>query len=153
MWGQPEHGRWLIGPADSRHRVERRYLDGSLVLATTFETSAGAVELIDFFRPRHGPLNLVRLVRGLRGRVAMCVEFILRFDYGSMVPWIDQLPEGGISAVARTEQVVFRTLVPLRREDLKTIGGFQISAGETIPFVLTYGPSNQPPPPLVDAPP
>ncbi len=124
LLGQPEHGRWLIAPADSRHRVERRYLDGSLVLATTFETSAGAVELIDFFRPRHGPLNLVRLVRGLRGRVAMCVEFILRFDYGSMVPWVEPLPEGGISAIAGPEQVVLRTSVPLRREDLKTIGEF-----------------------------
>ena len=84
LLGEPEHGRWLIAPADPKHRIERRYLDGSLVLATTFETSAGAVELIDFFRPRHGPLDLVRLVRGLRGRVAMCVELILRFDYGSM---------------------------------------------------------------------
>src|SRR5205085_9779412 len=76
LLGEPEHGRWLIAPADPKHRIERRYLDGSLVLATTFETSAGAVELIDFFRPRQGPLDLVRLVRGLRGRVAMCVELI-----------------------------------------------------------------------------
>jgi GH15 family glucan-1,4-alpha-glucosidase len=150
LLGQPEHGRWLIAP-DSRHRVERRYLDGSLVLATTFETSAGAVELVDFFRPRHGPLDLVRLVRGVRGRVGMGVEFILRFDYGSMVPWVEQLPEGGISAIAGPEQVVLRTSVPLRRENFKTIGEFEISAGETIPFVLTYGPSNQPPPRPVDA--
>ena len=76
LLGGPEHGRWLIAPADPSHRVERRYLDGSLVLATTFETSVGAVELVDFFRPRHGPPYLVRLVRGLRGRVAMRVEFI-----------------------------------------------------------------------------
>jgi hypothetical protein len=54
LLGQPEHGRWLIARADTRHRVERHYLGGSLVLATTFETSAGAVELVDFFRPRHG---------------------------------------------------------------------------------------------------
>lgn len=84
--GGAEHGRWLIAPADPSHRVERRYLDSSLVLATTFETSAGAVELIDFFRPRHGPPYLVRLLRGLRGHVVMCVEFILRFDYGSDDP-------------------------------------------------------------------
>ena len=76
-------------------------VDGSLVLATTFETAEGAVELIDFFRPRHGPLDLVRLVRGLRGRVAMRVEFILRFDYGSLVPWVERLSDGGISAIAR----------------------------------------------------
>src|SRR5271154_3942423 len=88
LLGEPEHGRWLIAPSDPNTKVERRYLDGSLVLATTFETAQGAVELIDFFRPRHGPLDLVRLVRGLRGRVAMCVEFILRFEYGSVVAWV-----------------------------------------------------------------
>ena len=102
-------------------------------------------------RPRHGPPDLVRLVRGLRGRVAMRVEFILRFEYGSVVPWVERLPEGGISAIAGPERVVLRTSVPLRGEDLKTIGEFEISAGETIPFVLTYGPSHQPPPRPVDA--
>ena len=151
LLGDPEHGRWLIAPSDPNHRVNRSYLDGSLVLATTFETSGGAVELIDFFRPRHGPLDLVRLVRGLRGRVAMCVELILRFDYGSLVPWVDRLPEGGISAIAGPERVVVRTPVPLRGEDLKSIGEFEISAGETIPFMLTYGPSHEPPPRPVDA--
>ncbi len=151
LLGGPEHGRWLIAPSDSGHRVKRRYLDGSLVLATTFETSAGAVELIDFLRPRRGPLYLVRLVRGLRGHVVMGVEFILRFDYGAMVPWVEPLPEGGISAVAGPEQVVLRTTVPLLSEDHKIIGEFEISAGETIPFSLTYGPSNQPPPRPVNA--
>src|SRR5271169_845270 len=151
LLGEPQHGRWLIAPNDPDAKVERRYLDGSLVLATTFETAQGAVELIDFFRPRHGPLDLVRLVRGLRGRVAMCVEFILRFEYGSLVPWVEQLPEGGISAIGGPERVVLRTPVPLRGEDLKTVGEFEISAGDTVPFVLTYGPSHQPPPRPVDA--
>jgi GH15 family glucan-1,4-alpha-glucosidase len=149
--GGPEHGRWLIAPADPSHRVERRYLDGSLVLATTFEASAGAVELIDFFRPRHGPPYLVRLVRGLRGHVAMRVEFILRFDYGSMVPWVEPLPEGGFSAVAGPERVMLRTSARLVAEDRGTTGEFEISAGQTISFVLTYGPSDQPPPRSVNA--
>ncbi len=151
LLGGPEHGRWLIAPSDSSHRVERRYLDGSLVLATTFETSAGAVELIDFFRPRHGPPYLVRLVRGLRGRVAMRVEFILRFDYGSMVPWVEPLPGGGFSAVAGPERVVLRTSALLVAADHRTTGEFEISAGQTISFVLTYGPSDQPPPRPVNA--
>ena len=98
-----------------------------------------------------GRSDLVRLVRGLRGRVAMCVEFVLRFDYGSLVPWVEQLPEGGISAIGGPERVVLRTPVALRGEDLKTVGEFEIGAGETIPFVLTYGPSHQPPPRPVDA--
>jgi GH15 family glucan-1,4-alpha-glucosidase len=151
LLGGPEHGRWLIGPSDSNHRIARRYLDGSLVLATTFETAAGAVELIDFFRPRNGPLYLVRLVRGLHGHVGMCVDFILRFDYGSMFPWIELLPEGGISAVAGPEQVVLRTSVQLVPEQHKASGEFEISAGETISFVLTYALSHQPPPRPINA--
>src|SRR5215471_18831410 len=80
LLGEPGHGRWLIGPADRALRVERHYLDGSLILATTFETAEGAVELVDFMRPHRRPPQLVRLVRGLRGRIAMRSEFILRFD-------------------------------------------------------------------------
>src|SRR2546430_11238518 len=65
LLGEPEHGRWLIAPADPKHRIERRYLDGSLVLATTFETSAGWAGLIDFFWPPQCPPGLVRLIPGL----------------------------------------------------------------------------------------
>jgi len=150
LLGEPGHGRWLIGPVEPAARVERRYLDGSLILATMFETAEGAVELIDFMRPRRRLPQLVRLVRGLRGRVAMCTELILRFDYGAVVPWVERLPEGGVSAIAGPERVVLRTPARLRGEDLKTVGEFTVGAGETIPFVLSYGPSHQPLPPAVN---
>ena len=150
LLGEPLHGRWLIGPADPTARVERRYLDGSLILSTTFETAEGAVQIVDFMRPRRRLPHLVRLVRGLRGRVVMCTEFILRFDYGAVVPWVERFPEGGLTAIGGPERVVLRTPVPLRGEDLKTVGEFTVGAGETIPFVLSYGPSHQPLPPPVD---
>ena len=67
--GEPEHGRWLVAPVDPAPRVERRYRDGSLILETTFETAQGAVELVDFIGVRHGFSDVVRLLRGLRGRV------------------------------------------------------------------------------------
>jgi GH15 family glucan-1,4-alpha-glucosidase len=87
LLGGPEHGRWLIAPKDPDARVGRRYLDGSLILVTTFETAQGTVELIDFMPPRDGISDLVRLVRGVRGRIELRTEFVLRFDYGSVVPW------------------------------------------------------------------
>ena len=150
LLGEPGHGRWLIGPVDPTARIERRYRDGSLILATLFETPEGAVELVDFMRPRRRLPQLVRLVRGLRGRVAMRTEFILRFDYGAVVPWVERLPEGGLSAIGGPERVVLRTPAPLRGEDFKTVGEFTVGAGETIPFVLSYAPSHQPLPPPVD---
>jgi GH15 family glucan-1,4-alpha-glucosidase len=150
LLGESEHGRWLIGPAAPAARSERRYLDGSLILATTFETADGAVELVDFMRPHRRLPQLVRLARGLRGRVAMRTEFILRFDYGAVVPWVERLAEGGLTAIGGPERVVLRTPAALRGEDLKTVGEFTVDAGETIPFVLSYGPSHQPLPPPVD---
>src|SRR5712675_934951 len=151
LLGEPEHGRWMLAPADPSPRAKRRYLNGSLILVTMFETSAGAVEVVDFIGLRHGFSDIVRLVRGLRGRVAMQTEFILRFDYGAVVPWVERLPEGGISAIGGPERVVLRTPVPLRGEDLKTVGEFDVSAGETIPFVMSYGPSHLPRSQPVDA--
>jgi len=150
LLGKPEHGRWLIAPVEPATRIERRYVDGSLILVTMFETADGAVELVDFMRPHRRLPHLVRLVRGLRGRIAMRTEFILRFDYGAVVPWVVRLPEGGISAVGGPERIVLRTPAPLRGEDLKTVGEFVVATGETIPFVLSYGPSHQPLPPPVD---
>jgi GH15 family glucan-1,4-alpha-glucosidase len=151
LLGDPEHGRWLIAPADRAPRVRRHYQDASLILVTVFETRDGAVELVDFISLRHGFSDIVRLVRGQRGRVPMRLEFILRFDYGSVVPWVERLPEGGISAIAGPERVVLRTSVPLRGEDLKTVGEFEVSAGETIPFVMSYGLSHLPRPHPIDA--
>src|SRR6201987_1813588 len=144
LLGEPEHGRWLIAPADPSYRVERRYLNGSLILVTMFESAGGAVEVVDFVGLRHGFSDIVRLVRGLRGRVPMQTEFILRFDYGAVVPWVERLAEGGISAIAGPERVLLRTPAPLRGEDLKTVGEFAVGAGETVPFVMSYGLSHLP---------
>jgi GH15 family glucan-1,4-alpha-glucosidase len=151
LLGEPGDGRWLITPADPPTKVERRYIDGSLILVTMFETAQGAVELVDFISQRRGFSDLVRLVRGVRGHVQMCVELILRFDYGAVVPWVERLPEGGISAIGGPERVVLRTPVALRGEDLKTIGEFKVNAGETIPFVMSYGLSHLPRPHPIDA--
>src|SRR5438045_6501597 len=129
LLGDAEHGRWLIAPADPSRRVERRYLDSSLILVTMFETAGGAVELVDFIGLRHGFSDVVRLVRGLRGRVAMQTEFILRFDYGAVVPWVERLPEGGISAIGGPERVVLRTPVPRRGEDCTTAAELDVRTG------------------------
>jgi len=144
--GRPEHGRWLIAPSDPGARVTRRYLDGSLILVTTFETAAGAVELIDFMPPRDDGADLVRLVRGVRGRVELRTEFILRFDYGYSVPWIERLEDAGLRAVAGPDMAVLRTPVPLQGRDFTTNGEFTVGAGDTVPFVLSYSPSHLPPP-------
>jgi GH15 family glucan-1,4-alpha-glucosidase len=144
LLGGPEHGRWLIAPRDPGAQVTRRYLDGSLILVTTFETADGAVELIDFMAPRDDGADLVRLIRGVRGRVELRTEFILRFDYGFSVPWIERLEDSGLRAVAGPDMAVLRTPVSLQGRDFTTNGEFRVGAGDTVPFVLSYSPSHLP---------
>src|SRR6185295_5738570 len=88
LLGTPEHGRWRIAPADPGARATRAYRDDTLVLETEFQCAEGAVTLIDFMPLRGIAPDVVRLVVGKRGRVPMRMEFKLRFDYGSSVPWV-----------------------------------------------------------------
>ncbi|HUJ97045.1 MAG TPA: glycoside hydrolase family 15 protein [Stellaceae bacterium] len=151
LLGQPEHGRWLIAPADAKAHTTRQYRDHTLILETTFTTAEGEVTLIDFMPLRDDTSNIVRLVVGKRGRVAMHVELVLRFDYGAEVPWVTRMADDSLRAIAGPDMVVLRTPVALRGKDFKTVGEFVISRGQTVPFVLTYSPSHLAPPPALDA--
>lgn len=151
LLGGPEHGRWLIAPSDPNPRIARRYRDNTLILETDIETADGAVTVIDFMPPRGKASDVVRLVVGRRGQVAMRTELVLRFDYGSIVPWVTRLADGTLRAIAGPDMAVLRTPVTLRGEDMKTVGEFSVAAGQTVPFVLTYSPSHLPVPAPVDA--
>ena len=134
LLGRPEHGRWRIAPAGVERAVRRRYRGDSLILETEFETSEGAVTLVDFMPARTQHCNLVRMVLGRRGRVKMDLEFIVRFDYGASVPWVTRLPEGreagyGIRCIAGPDMVVLRSPVPLQGKDLTTVAQFDVAAG------------------------
>ena len=110
LLGRPEHGRWRIAPVGVERAVRRRYRGDSLILETEFETSEGAVTVVDFMPSRTEHCNLVRMVLGRRGRVKMEMEFIVRFDYGASVPWVTRLSDrGGIRAIAGPDMVVLRS--------------------------------------------
>ncbi len=143
LLGTAEHGRWLIAPADPKARTRRAYRGDSLVLETVFTTADGEVALVDFM-PISGEAGaLVRLVQGRRGRVAMCLELLLRFDYGSAVPWVSRLPQGdGLHAVAGPDQVVLRSPVPLEGRGLSTVASFEVAEGESLAFTLAHAPSH-----------
>ncbi|MGB6603984.1 MAG: glycoside hydrolase family 15 protein [Steroidobacteraceae bacterium] len=150
LLGEPRHGRWLIAPADATARVERRYRPDTLILETEFSAADGRVRIVDFMPLRDRDSNVIRLVEGQSGRVAMRTELILRFDYGSLVPWAVRLDDGALSFVAGPERVLLRTPISLRGEKLKTVGEFHVGAGECVPFVLSYSHSYEPEPPALD---
>ena len=148
--GRPEHGRWLLQPAAEVTGTSRDYRGHSLILETSFQTRDGAVTLIDFMPPRGRNSDVVRLVRGDAGRVRMTMELILRFDYGSIIPWVSRLEDGTWRAIAGPDMVVLHTPVEVRGKDLTTVAEFEVAAGQTIPFALTYGASHKRPPQPID---
>lgn len=147
--GTPKNGRWLIAPAGDVTATSRRYLGDTLILEMRFETRSGTVALIDFMPPRGKASDIVRLVRGVNGTVKMRMEFVIRFGFGTDIPWVRRI-DHSLLAICGQDMTVLRTPVETRGEDLTTVADFEVKAGETVPFVLTYGPSHLEPPGPID---
>ena len=129
--------------------MRRCYRDGSLILETEFKTESGSAKLIDCMVLRdHSPV-LIREVVGTRGQIRMKMDLVIRFDYGSVVPWVQKI-EGGISAIAGPDMIRLRSDVSMRGENMKTESEFTISEGQSLRFDLTWYPSNEPEPPAVN---
>jgi GH15 family glucan-1,4-alpha-glucosidase len=98
LLGTPENGRWLLAPVGEFGRPRRWYHPDTLILETEFTTPGGVASVIDFMPVRSGMPDLVRIVVGRRGQVQMRLELVIRFDYGSVVPWVRSITDG-ISAI------------------------------------------------------
>jgi len=152
LLGTPDHGRWALAPRGEAWQAGWRYRPDTLVLETEWETDTGAVRVLDFMPPRGRAPDIVRIVEGLRGEVEMSSELVIRFDYGSIVPWVRRLPEADCRiAVAGPDALCFRSPAETRGENMRTISDFTVREGERVPFVLTWYPSNEDPPEPVDA--
>ena len=143
LLGSPEHGRWLLAPAGEVLEVQRRYRDGTLILETLFTTREGTVRIIDCMPLSDERWDVVRIVEGVSGRVPMLMELIIRFDYGSIVPWVRK-PDHTLLATAGPDTLELHIAVATHGEDLKTVAEFDVGPGERIPFVLNYRPSHLP---------
>ena len=150
LLGKDEHGCWRLAPAGKVAKTVRRYQADTMVLETELEAEGGAVRLIEFMPSGGGGPSLVRIVEGVRGRVAMRSDLRLRFDYGFLPPWSEPI-DGGSKAQAGPDMVVLRTTVPLRIDQHSQEADFTVAEGERVAFVLSYGraPGGLPPP--VDA--
>ncbi len=150
LLGSDENGMWRIAPADAVVATTRKYVDGTLVLETTFETADGAVKLVDFMPMRGSCPDVMRIVVGVRGRVSMRMDLRFRFGYGAIVPWVRQR-EGVLYAIAGPDAVRLVSPIGTRGENLSTVADFTVNAGDRVPFVLTWHPSHEAPPPILDA--
>jgi GH15 family glucan-1,4-alpha-glucosidase len=151
LLGSPEHGHWSIAPRAGQPRITRRYREGTLVLETEFSVPEGTAVLVDCMDRRAEHQDVVRLVRGVRGRVPMEMELAIRFEYGTVVPWVSRMEDGRLCAVAGPDRIVLGAPIELRGEDCKTRAEFEVEEGQTVPFVLTWSYSFSRTPALPDA--
>ena len=150
LLGTPGHGRWLLAPAADGYRVTRRYRPGTLVLETEFTTATGTVRVVDCMPPRQHTPQVVRLVEGVRGRVLMRMELVVRFDYGRVVPWVRRI-DGALSLVGGPDALRLHTPVDTEGRGRTTVATFAVDEGVTVPFVLAWHPSYERAPRALDA--
>ena len=150
LLGGPEHGRWLLAPAAQPRRVERRYRGDTLILETDFDTEEGSVRIIDFMPLSDQRWDIVRIVEGLSGRVSLRMELVVRFDYGSIVPWVRRAGEI-LLLTAGPDTLELAASVAVAGENLRSVAEFYVSAGELQSFVLNYRPSHADTRPTIDA--
>jgi len=147
LLGGTKNGHWRFFPEEEVKATRRRYRGDSLILETEIETKSGAVRLIDFMPPRGENPDIIRIVEGLRGKVPMRMELVIRFDYGQIVPWVLRRKRyDGLEAIAGPDGLILRTPIETRGEDLTTVAEFAVEKGDRVPFVLTWFASHTEPP-------
>ncbi len=145
LLGDARNGRWLIGPVERSGRSTRSYRGETGILKTRIETDSGSATIIDFMplRESDGQIDVIRLVRGDPGKCAMHTELVMRFDYGRSIPWVRQR-FGGLNAISGPNALQFTSPVPLQgTPDLTTTGEFTVTAGEVVPFTMSWYPSHR----------
>ncbi|RCV57456.1 glucoamylase [Marinitenerispora sediminis] len=142
LLGDEQNGHWWIRPAAGSIRAtRRRYRPETLILECEWDTPEGTVRVIDFMPPRTGVPHLVRIVEGVSGSVRMSTALRLRFDYGNVVPWIHRSGTE-VVAVAGPDSVWLSSPVPMEGHNFMHDSTFTVSAGQRIPFVMTWHPSH-----------
>lgn len=142
LLGSEENGRWLLAPKGEATSVRRRYRDGTLILETEFKTPEGTARVVDYMPIRGKNPDVVRIVEGVSGVVPMRSELVIRFDYGSIVPWVRK-EHGRLQAIAGPDALVLES--PLRHEGrgFTSVSEFEVKPGDRVPFVLTWYPSHE----------
>src|SRR5660397_59344 len=145
LLGDEDNGHWRIAPEAEVRKVNRRYREGTLVLETEFECAEGIVRLIDFMPPRDKRPDLMRIVEGVRGTVPMELDLTVRFDYGSIVPWIQRSKQDArtLLAVAGPDALRFDSGVDIEAREFAHTARFSVTEGEQIPFVITWYKSHE----------
>jgi GH15 family glucan-1,4-alpha-glucosidase len=149
LLGTVDNGRWLLGPTEQA-RSTRRYVGDTFVLETTHETDTGVVKVTDVMPTADERADIVRTVEGVRGTVRMRHEWVVRFSYGKITPWVSRHHGPGgthdrvITAVAGPDMLVLRGDRLPHAHDGKHVDEFDVSEGDRLTFSTTWAPSHLP---------
>ncbi len=149
LLGDEHNGFWKIAPKDEIIKVERCYAEDTLILETTFTTKNGSVVLRDFMPIREEFPQVIREVECIKGSVNMEMTLVIRFDYGSSIPWVVNSDEY-LHAVAGPDALSLWTPIETFGEDFSTKSRFKMTTGMKVPFTLVHHPSHEPAPRPVD---
>src|SRR3954452_11529832 len=141
LLGGPEHGRWLLGPRDDDVTVSRRYVEHSAALETTYRSTSGVVTVLDVMPIGDGRADIVRRVIGVEGTMRMRHEWVVRFGYGRIRPWVRRPDMHGmpvITAVAGPDRLILRGSRLPKADDGRHVATFEVSAGEEVTFSTTW---------------
>jgi GH15 family glucan-1,4-alpha-glucosidase len=137
-------GHWWIRPAGG-YAATRRYLDRTLVLATTFRTPAGRMVVTDALATgadnrghalgKDAPRLLLREITCIEGTVEAEVSYAPRPEYGLLQPLLSHV-DGGVTARGGAEWLVLSTPVGMDLVGSTATARVRLSAGETLRFAL-----------------
>ncbi len=141
LLGDPDNGRWLLGPIGDDVECSRRYVGHSAILESTYTTGTGTVRVIDAMPINDDRADLVRRVIGLEGTVRMRHEWVVRFDYGRIRPWVRRADNHGtpvITAVAGPDRLTLRGNRLPKAVDHVHVDEFDVVAGDELTFASTW---------------
>ena len=137
LLGDESNGHWSIRPTVEVTRTDRRYIPGTLVLETVHHTDEGSVAVLDFMPLDSAGPSIHRVVQCRSGSVPMRMEMIVRFDYGSITPWVQNTGDGQV-LVAGGDGLRFLSSAHFEAHDFKTQSDFVSNEGHRHHFSLTY---------------
>jgi len=150
LLGSTEHGRWLLTVEDAT-RAERQYVGDSFVLETTYTAPTGTAVVHEAMPLGDGRSDLVRRLECTEGEVSVLHEWVVRFGYGAVEPWVrhvtDEDGNDAIRAVAGPDALVLRGDRLPAPSDHRHRDRFTLRAGESVELALTWSRSWDPIPP------
>lgn len=173
LLGSPQNGRWLLTVPDAT-KVDRRYVGASFVLETTYTSPTGTARVTDAMPTGDGRADLIRRFEVLSGSVTVEHEWIVRFGYGLVEPWVSRVTDDtpvsdpmhspapdsqnsskkhtALRAIAGPDSLLLRGSrlpTPDHNHPRRHTDNFEAEAGETFDFIATWTKSWQQVPPAL----